>query len=109
MKPVEKKAVLYLRVSTEEQVDNFSLGTQDELCKKEAERRHLEIDKIFREEGKSAKNIVGRPVLIKLLEYCRRNKKRIDAVIVYRLDRVSRSTSDYLAVRKKLSDYGISI
>jgi DNA invertase Pin-like site-specific DNA recombinase len=109
MKVASKKAVLYLRVSTEEQVDNFSLGTQDELCKKEAERRHLEIDKIFREEGKSAKNIVGRPVLIKLLEYCRRNKNRIAAVIVYRLDRVSRSTADYLAVRKKLSDYGISI
>jgi len=109
MKVSSKKAVLYLRVSTEEQVDNFSLGTQDELCKKEAERRNYQIDKIFREEGKSAKNIEGRPVLIKLLEYCRKNKKRLDAVIVYRLDRVSRSTADYLAVRKKLSDYGISI
>ena len=27
-----KKAVLYLRVSTEEQVDNFSLDTQEEIC-----------------------------------------------------------------------------
>jgi len=26
-----KLAVLYLRVSTEEQVDNFSLGTQEEI------------------------------------------------------------------------------
>ena len=34
-----KKAVLYLRVSTEEQVDNFSLDTQEEICRKEAEKR----------------------------------------------------------------------
>ncbi len=109
MNQTSKKAVLYLRVSTEEQVDNFSLGIQDEICRKEAERQHYQIDKSFREEGKSAKNIAGRPELIKMLEYCRRNKKKIKAVIVYRLDRVSRSTSDYLAVRKKLNDYGISI
>lgn len=109
MKPISKKVILYLRVSTEEQVDNFSLGTQEELCRKEAERRHLKIDRIFREEGKSAKNIVGRPVLIKLLEYCRKNKQKIAAVLVYRLDRISRSTADYLAVRQKLSNFGINI
>lgn len=109
MKIVSKKAILYLRVSTEEQVDNFSLGTQEELCTKEAERRHLLIDKIFREEGRSAKSIVGRPVLIKLLEYCRKNKNKICALIVYRLDRISRDTADYLAVRKKLGDCGITV
>jgi len=31
-----KKAVVYLRVSTEEQVDNFSLDTQEEICRREA-------------------------------------------------------------------------
>jgi len=46
-----KKAVIYLRVSTEEQVDNFSLGTQEEICKKEATRRGFEVVQVFREEG----------------------------------------------------------
>lgn len=109
MRAIIKKAVLYLRVSTEEQVENFSLGTQEEICKKEVERRHLQIDRIFSEEGKSAKNIIGRPVLIKLLEYCRKNKQKIKAVVVYRIDRISRDTADYLVVRKKLSDCGITI
>ena len=54
-----KRAVVYLRVSTEEQVDNFSLGTQENICKKEALRRGFEIAEIFREEGKSAKTITG--------------------------------------------------
>ncbi len=102
-------AVIYLRVSTEEQVDNFSLDTQLEICTKEAERRGIQINKTFREEGKSAKTITGRPVLIEMLEYCRKNKKSVDAVIVYRLDRISRQTADYLGIRKKLAECDITL
>lgn len=105
----QKRAVLYLRVSTEEQVDNFSLDTQEEICRKEAEKRGYTIVDIFREEGKSAKSIIGRPMLIKLLEYCRKNQKKVSAVFVYRLDRISRQTSDYLAIRKKLAEKEVTI
>lgn len=104
-----KKAIIYLRVSTEEQVDNFSLGTQEELCRKEALRRGFEIIEVFKEEGRSAKTILGRPVLIKLLEYSRKNKQSFSAVFVYRLDRISRQTADYLAIRKKLAECEISL
>ncbi len=104
-----KRAVVYLRVSTEEQVDNFSLGTQENICKKEALRRGFEIAEIFREEGRSAKTITGRPVLIEMLEYCRKNKKILSAVFVYRLDRISRQTADYLAIRKSLAEYEMTL
>src|SRR5579883_1493672 len=104
-----KTAIIYLRVSSEEQVENFSLETQEEICRKEAKRRGYEVIEVFREEGRSAKTITGRPELLKLLEYCRRNKKSIDAVFIYRLDRISRQTQDYLAIRKRLTDYGISL
>src|SRR5579859_4041162 len=104
-----KKAVIYLRVSTEEQVDNFSLGTQEEICKKEAIRRGFEIVKIFREEGRSAKTISGRPVLIEMLEFCRKNKKQLSAVFVYRLDRISRQTADFLAIRSSLTAHQIEL
>ena len=102
-------AVIYLRVSSEEQVDNFSLDTQEGICKKEAEKRKLKICKTFREEGRSAKNIDGRPQLINLLEFCRKNKSTVSAVIIYRLDRISRQTSDYLAIRRTLGEYGITV
>ncbi|MBI3486199.1 recombinase family protein [Candidatus Daviesbacteria bacterium] len=104
-----KNAVIYLRVSSEEQVENFSLSTQEEICTKDATRRGYQIIEIFKEEGKSAKNIAGRPELLKLLDYCRRNRRLIDAVFVYRIDRISRQTQDYLFIRKKLFDDGISI
>lgn len=103
------KVVVYLRVSTEEQVDNYSLDTQEEICRKEAERRGLEVVKVFREEGRSAKTIKGRPTLIEMLEYCRKNRRDIGGVIIYRLDRLSRQTADYLAIRKKLSESEISL
>ena len=96
-----KRAIIYLRVSTEEQVDNFSLETQQKICTQEAERRGMEVIQVFKEEGRSAKNIVGRPVLIELLEFCRKNKRTLNAVIIYRLDRISRQLQDYLAIRKK--------
>src|SRR3989344_3199265 len=104
-----KRAIIYLRVSTEEQVENFSLDTQEEICRKEADKKGFQIVDIFREEGRSAKNITGRPVLINLLEYCRRNKNKVQAVFVYRLDRVSRQTADYLAIRKRLTENGVNI
>lgn len=109
LKNNKKDAVLYLRVSTEEQVDNFSLGTQEEICRKEADRQGMRVVKIFREEGKSAKTIVGRPQLVEMLKYCRQNKKTLGAVFVYRLDRMSRKTADYLSIRKTLIGYQIQL
>jgi site-specific DNA recombinase len=101
----QEEAVLYLRVSTEEQVENYSLETQLDICTKEAQKRGFSVGKIFREEGRSAKTIKGRPALLEMLDYCRKNRKSVRAVIVYRLDRISRQTADYLAIRKKLSEY----
>ncbi|MEN9327776.1 MAG: hypothetical protein RI947_584 [Candidatus Parcubacteria bacterium] len=107
--PESKNAVLYLRVSTEEQVDNFSLDTQEDICKREAIRRGYTITEIFREEGRSAKTILGRPTLLQMLEYCHRNKRTTGAVFIYRLDRISRQTADYLAIRKKLTECDITL
>ncbi len=104
-----KNAIIYLRVSTEEQVENYSLDTQERICKQEAERRGLDIVQIFREEGRSAKTITGRPILIESLEYCRKNKRNLGAFLVYRLDRLSRQTSDYLSIRRKLVECEIAL
>ena len=104
-----KKAVIYIRVSSEEQVENFSLKTQEEICRRDAQYKGYEVDQVFREEGRSAKNILGRPVLLQMIDYCRKNKKEVKAVYVYRLDRLSRQTSDYLGLRKRFYEMGISL
>lgn len=100
---------LYLRVSSEDQISNFSLDTQKELCNKEAQRRQYTVLGTYREEGKSATTIDGRPELLRMLGDCRKNSKGIRAVIVYRLDRLSRQTSDFLAIRTQLAKSAISV
>lgn len=101
-------AVLYLRVSSEDQVKNFSLDTQLDICTTAAERMGYKIIQVFREEGASAKT-ANRPELIKLLEYCRANKNNINSVLVYKIDRMARETSDYLSIKKKLLECGIKL
>lgn len=105
----QRKAVIYIRVSSEEQVENFSLQTQEEICRRDAKYKGYEIDQVFREEGKSAKTITGRPELLRMMDFCRKNKKEIRAVFVYRLDRLSRQTSDYLALRKRFYEMNIAL
>jgi len=109
MKQTQKNAILYLRVSTEEQVDNYSLGTQEEVCRREMDRLGYTVTEVYREEGKSAKTITGRVELIKLLEYCRRHSKDVQAVVFYKTDRLSRQMTDYLVIKEKLGLMGIKL
>ena len=102
-------AVVYLRVSTEEQVDNYSLETQETGCIQEAQRRGFKILQIFKEEGKSAKTIQGRPMLLELLALCSKRQREIDAVIIYRVDRLARQTIDYLQIRARLARMEITV
>ena len=106
---VMKSALLYLRVSSEDQVKNFSLDSQEQVCIAEAGRRGYEVLKIYREEGKSAKTMDDRPELAALLNNCRQNPKEISVVIAYRIDRLSRNTIDFLKIRSDLAKLGIQI
>ena len=106
LKPMN--CILYLRVSTDDQVKNFSLQTQEEICTTAAQRMDYMIVKTFREEGESAKT-ADRPELIKLLDYCFQNKKTINSVLVYRFDRVARNTLDHLAIKAKLAEHAIKL
>lgn len=100
--------VVYTRVSGESQIDNFSLDTQLDICTAFADREGYDILKVFREEGVSAKT-KDRPELISLLEFCRLNRQKIAAVVAYKIDRIARQTSDYLAIKKELAGYGIKL
>lgn len=99
--------VIYTRVSSEEQTHNFSLASQEMKCRQEAERMGYSVLEVFREAGASAKSIKGRPELLKLMAYCEKNHNDIAAILVYRIDRLSREVSDFLILRKKFSDLGI--
>ena len=111
MQKGEKKplrAIIYTRVSSKEQVEGTSLGTQKEGCINYCQREGLELDKIFVEEGESAK-VIDRTKLKELLEYCHNNKGKITHLVVYKFDRFARNQADHLWLRKELANMGITV
>jgi DNA invertase Pin-like site-specific DNA recombinase len=102
------KGIIYVRVSSEEQVKGTSLEHQDELCHTYCQNKGIEVMGVFREEGASAKT-AERAEFLRAIEYCRKNKGRVDAFVVYKVDRFARNTEDHFYVRKTLLDYGVTL
>lgn len=101
-------AIVYTRVSTGDQVKGLSLDSQEEACKEYANRNGFIIREVFREEGETAKT-ADRKQLIKLLDYCKKYKAGIDALIVWKVDRFARCTEDHLTLKAYLARLGVSL
>jgi len=104
-----KTAVIYTRVSSDRQVENMSLEQQHKICRAYCMNNDLVVDNIFTDEGKSAKTVASREEFKNMLEYCRKNQKSIDAVVVYKLDRFARSVQDHAAITAILKKMGITL
>ena len=102
------KGIIYVRVSSEEQVKGTSLENQDELCRAYCKSKGIEVVGIYREEGASAKT-AQRAEFLRAIEFCRKNKGRVDAFVVYKVDRFARNTEDHFYVRKMLIEYGVTL
>ena len=103
--------IIYTRVSSREQADNnTSLDQQAKACLEHARKQKVLIseDRIFREEGESAK-VANRTELSRLFEYVLRNKGKIDTLYIWKIDRLSRNLSDYYSIKVLLSRLGIRI
>lgn len=105
---MDKFCVGYQRVSTEEQVSNYSLANQTDYIKKTAQDQGYQLLKIFSDGGYSAKN-TNRPGLQQMLSYCKENRGKVFACLIYKIDRLSRDTKDYLIMRSYLKKYGIKV
>lgn len=101
-----KKAIIYLRVSTGKQVDGASLDVQKKMCQDWATRNDLLVDKIYHDDGVSAKTL-ERPALKEMLEYIDANKGRISYLITYQTDRLSRNVADFYTLLALLAKQGI--
>ncbi len=102
-------AVIYCRVSTREQVEEGnSLISQERNCQEYAAKHGYTVIQTFIERGESAKT-AERTELQKLLTYCAVKKHNISAIIIYKIDRLSRNTDDYSQLRILLKKYGVEI
>lgn len=86
-----------------------SIGNQIELCKEYIQTHYTEIPQdhilVYEDEGFSGGNL-NRPDLKKMMEAAR--QRRFKAIIVYRLDRISRNISDFSSLIEELSRLDIA-
>lgn len=87
------RVAIYVRVSTSEQVDGFSISEQTDRCKKYCEAMNYCVAKVYTDPGFSGSSI-DRPAIKQLISDA--ENEQIDTVLVYKLDRLSRSQKDTL-------------
>ena len=101
-----KKAVIYARVSDEEQVKKgHGLKSQEAVCREFARYRGYEVVNVFHENlsGKFA----DRPVMKELLAYLRRHKRSGGLVVIIDdLSRFARGHRAHWALRDQLKEAG---
>lgn len=99
-----KIAAVYIRVSTEDQArEGFSLGEQKEKLLQLCAFKEYEVFKVYEDAGISAKDMEHRPAFQEMLQDMRDGK--INYIVAYKLDRVTRSVRDLEELISQLEKY----
>ncbi len=105
-----KNAIVYTRVSGKEQADkNLSLETQKKAIEEFAGRNQMSIAGYFGGTYESAKTD-GRKEFLRMLDFMKKNKGKISHILVYILDRFSRTGGGAIKLAEDLREkYGVDI
>jgi site-specific DNA recombinase len=81
---------------------------QEELCRRYCTERSISVLEVFTEEGESAKT-ADRSALLRALEFCRKNRREVQAFVVAKVDRLARNTEDHFYIRRLLAENDVSL
>jgi site-specific DNA recombinase len=108
-KQVRRNAVIYTRVSTKEQADtNQSLETQKKYCLQYALKHDLNVLGFFGGTYESAKTD-ERNEFNRMIRFVKNLKEGVSVILVYSLDRFSRTGDNAIFISSELKRQGISI
>ena len=102
------KALIYTRVSSQGQTENFSLQIQKEQCEACAQVLGLDVVRFFGGTHESAKTD-DRKEFNALLNFSKESKNEIGYIIVYQLDRFSRSGDHSISILEDLKKSGVNV
>lgn len=102
-------ALIYIRVSDEDQVKGFSLAAQEREIRAWCAKENLHITETFRDEARTAKAVAGRRGLLAAMAYIDSHPDTIDAFVVWNTDRFARNALDHLTVREALAANGVRL
>lgn len=99
-----KVAGVYIRVSTEDQArEGFSLGEQEEKLLQLCKFKGLDVYKVYKDAGISAKDMEHRPQFQEMLKDMKGGK--LNYIVAYKLDRITRSVRDLEELISVLEQY----
>jgi site-specific DNA recombinase len=102
-------AVIYTRVSSKEQAEtNKSLDWQKKYCEDYAQKNNIIISGYFGGTYESAQTD-ERNEFNRMLRFVKNHKQKISVILVYSLDRFSRSGENAIYISSELKRQGISI
>ena len=101
------KCYIYRRVSTEMQLEGYSLEAQEEKIRQQCKIWDLQIVGDYCDEGKSGKTVEGRDQFLKMCKDIKSGKDDIKFVICYKLSRLGRNNADILNFVNFLKSYDI--
>jgi DNA invertase Pin-like site-specific DNA recombinase len=96
-----QNAVGYVRVSSDIQIDNTSIEMQIEKIKDYCKLYNIELKKVFIDEGQSGSNI-DRKGYNEMIEYISNQENDINALIVYKADRLHRKLKNLLEMIEQM-------
>jgi site-specific DNA recombinase len=102
------RAVIYTRVSSRRQVSNVSLDLQERTCREYCAANGYDVERIYREEGESAKTS-ERTELMQMLADLRKRPGFIEVVVVYDTSRFARNAFDHASLKKLLLAAGAKL
>ena len=103
-----KLAAIYARVSTDDQADKgYSLPSQIEACQRFASQKGFDVADIFQDDISGAKSITSRPGGLQLQKAI--DSGRVNCIVVYCVDRLSRDIVDLLTTIREWLWAGLEI
>lgn len=97
---MKQKLIGYVRVSTDKQIESGAgIDAQISYLQQEADRRNLELEIVSEGEGASGKSMGKRLALNEAMN--RLDKGEASALIVSKLDRLTRSVADFLTILER--------
>lgn len=104
-----ERAYAYTRVSTEMQVDGYSLTAQLDDIRAYAQKEGIQIVGEYCDEGKSGKMTAGRDDFNRMMEDIKNKKDNVRYVLVFKLSRFARNATDSLVYLRKMKEYGTDL
>lgn len=96
MKNQIKNVVCYVRISSDSQKDNTSIAEQKKRIYAYCTSQNWKLKEVFVDEAKSGSKIDERVQYAKMLEFAQDKSNEIDAIVVFKSDRIHRHLKNLL-------------